>query len=145
MLDRSECGHLAGASSSGLRCWQRMCSRHQVRSSQRHLIRATHPDMLICVSISPPKASLGECADSTLALPQALRRHRLRPHRAERSVFESRTKSCIEVLTRRSSWFSAGAGVDAQSDLPFMTDEQIARLPIPQVTSLWTRVTSSNI
>ena len=40
---------------------------------------------------------------------------------------------CVEVLTRRSSWTQSGGGVDDVGDLPFLTDEQIGRLPMPQV------------
>ena len=40
---------------------------------------------------------------------------------------------CVDPITRKGSWFQAGGSVDAVSDLGYLTDEIISRLPLPQV------------
>ena len=40
---------------------------------------------------------------------------------------------CADVIMRKGGWFESGAGVDSVSDLRYLSDEMIGRLPIPQV------------
>merc|ERR1719152_214243 len=40
---------------------------------------------------------------------------------------------CIDVIVRRSGWWRRGAAVDMISDLRFLTEAQIATLPMPAV------------
>lgn len=40
---------------------------------------------------------------------------------------------CTDVIMRKSGWFTSGGGVDQVSDIRFLTDDLITRLPIPRV------------
>ena len=40
---------------------------------------------------------------------------------------------CVEPITRKGGWFQAGGAVDAVSDLRYLTDDIISRLPLPRV------------
>ena len=40
---------------------------------------------------------------------------------------------CVEPITRKGGWFQAGGAVDAVSDLGYLTDDIISRLPLPRV------------
>ena len=40
---------------------------------------------------------------------------------------------CIDPIMRNPSFLAGGAGVDSPDDVRFLSDEQIAKLPIPEV------------
>merc|ERR1719231_1873558 len=40
---------------------------------------------------------------------------------------------CTDVIVRRSGWWQRGAAVDMISDLRFLTEDQIATLPMPAI------------
>lgn len=40
---------------------------------------------------------------------------------------------CIAAITRQNSWWSVGAGIDSPSDMRFLSDSHIDRLPMPDV------------
>ena len=40
---------------------------------------------------------------------------------------------CVDAITRRGGWFTSGGGVDATSDLKYLDDDLISRLPLPHV------------
>ena len=40
---------------------------------------------------------------------------------------------CTDAILRKPGWWTTGAGVDSISDLKYLSDDQIDKLPMPQV------------
>jgi len=55
------------------------------------------------------------------------------PSDVKQYLYDNGLECCVAQIMSKPSWWSAGTGLDSLSDLRFLGDREIDRLPIPEV------------